>query len=78
VYKSQVEDGVSGRLVPPADADARAAAIRRVLSDPALARRLGEGGRRRLHDRFSWRAIVQRWLDLYANVAMPAEGLSKR
>jgi glycosyltransferase involved in cell wall biosynthesis len=73
-----VEDGVSGLLVPPADADALAAAIRRVLSDPALARRLGEGGWRRLHDRFSWRAIVQRWLDLYASVAMLPAALAKR
>jgi glycosyltransferase involved in cell wall biosynthesis len=73
-----VEDGVSGLLVPPADAAALAAAIRRVLSDPALARRLGEGGRRRLHDRFSWRAIVQRWLDLYASVAMPPAAVAKR
>ncbi len=73
-----VEDGVSGLLVPPADADALAAAVRRVLSDPALARRLGEGGRRRLHDRFSWRAIAQRWLDLYASVAMPPAASAKR
>jgi glycosyltransferase involved in cell wall biosynthesis len=73
-----VEDGVSGLLVPPADAAALAAAIRRLLSDPALARRLGEGGRRRLHDRFSWRAIVQRWLDLYASVAMPPAAVAKR
>jgi glycosyltransferase involved in cell wall biosynthesis len=73
-----VEDGVSGLLVPPADADALAAAIRRVLSDPALARRLGEGGRRRLHDRFGWRAIVQRWLDLYARVALPPAAMAKQ
>lgn len=72
-----VEDGVSGLLVPPADADALAAAIRRVLADPALARRLGEGGRRRLHEQFSWRAIVQRWLDLYASVVMPPEAVAK-
>jgi glycosyltransferase involved in cell wall biosynthesis len=65
-----VEDGKSGLLVPPADADALAAAIRRLIDDPALARRLGEAGRRRLQERFSWRAIVQRWLDLYAGVAL--------
>jgi len=73
-----VEDGISGLLVPPADADALAAAIRRVLADPALARRLGEAGHRRLRERFSWRAIVQRWLDLYATVAMPPAERSKR
>ena len=63
-----VEDGVSGLLVPPGDADALAAAVRRVRDDPALARRLGEAGRRRLRERFSWRAIVQRWLDVYTGL----------
>jgi len=63
-----VEDGVSGLLVPPGDADALAAAVRRVRDDPALARRLGEAGRRRLREQFSWQAIVQRWLNLYAGL----------
>jgi len=63
-----VEDGVSGLLVPPGDADALAAALRRVGDDPALAHRLGESGRRRLREQFSWPAIVQRWLDLYAGL----------
>jgi len=63
-----VEDGVSGLLVPSGDADALAAAVRRVRDDPALARRLGEAGRRRLRDQFSWPAIVQRWLDLYTGL----------
>jgi len=63
-----VEDGVSGLLVPPGDADALAAAIRRVRDDPALARGLGEAGRRRLREQFNWPAIVQRWLDVYTGV----------
>jgi glycosyltransferase involved in cell wall biosynthesis len=63
-----VEDGESGLLVPPGDADALAAAVRRVRDDPALARRLGEAGRRRLREQFSWSAIVQRWLDVYAGL----------
>ncbi|PYO96184.1 MAG: hypothetical protein DMD60_11315 [Gemmatimonadetes bacterium] len=63
-----VEDGVSGLLVPPGDADALAAALQRLRDDPALARRLGEAGRHRLHAQFSWPAIVQRWLDLYTGL----------
>ena len=63
-----VEDGVSGLLVPAGDADALAAAVRRLRDDPALARRLGEGGRRRLREQFNWPAIVRRWLDLYTGL----------
>lgn len=42
-----VEEGVSGLLVPPGDDEATAEAISGVLSDPGLASRLAEGGRRR-------------------------------
>ncbi len=38
-----VEDGVNGLLVPPADADALAAAIEQLLGDHELAARLGDG-----------------------------------
>jgi glycosyltransferase involved in cell wall biosynthesis len=41
-----VEDGMSGLLVPPGDAHALAEALVRVLSDRALAERLGAEGRR--------------------------------
>ena len=43
-----VEDGVSGRLVPPGDADALAAAIGELLSDPGRADAMGEAGRSRV------------------------------
>jgi glycosyltransferase involved in cell wall biosynthesis len=63
-----VEDGVSGLLVPPGDPAALAQALGRLQNDPALARRLGEAGRRRLQEEFSWDAIVNRWLDLYTGL----------
>ncbi|MCS7173083.1 MAG: glycosyltransferase family 4 protein [Armatimonadetes bacterium] len=42
-----VEEGVTGLLVDPQDAEALAEALRRLLRDPELRRRMGEAGRAR-------------------------------
>jgi glycosyltransferase involved in cell wall biosynthesis len=51
--------GDTGLLVPPDDPEALAGALRTVLDDPDLARRLGEGGRRRVLGRFTWEATAR-------------------
>lgn len=61
-----VQHEQTGLLVPPGDEVALAAALTRVLGDEALARRLGDAGRDRLHDEFSWDHIVARWEGVYA------------
>jgi glycosyltransferase involved in cell wall biosynthesis/aminoglycoside phosphotransferase (APT) family kinase protein len=43
-----VDDGRNGLLVPPEDPGALASAVRRLLEDPGLARRLGIGGREKV------------------------------
>jgi glycosyltransferase involved in cell wall biosynthesis len=53
-----VTDGESGFVVPPGDPAALAAAVERVLRDPALARSLGERGERRVRERFSLDAML--------------------
>jgi glycosyltransferase involved in cell wall biosynthesis len=63
-----VVDGQTGLLVPPDDPSALAAAIGRVLDDPALARRLGEAGRRQARERFSWDAVARRVEALYGEL----------
>ena len=55
----------TGLLVPPADPEALARSIGRLLDDPALARRLGEAGRRHVDKSFSWDPIVDRLISLY-------------
>lgn len=60
-----VQHDRTGILVPPGDEPALANALSRVLTDAALSRTLGEAGRQRLHDAFSWERIVDRWEDVY-------------
>ena len=58
-----VEEGLSGLLVPPADARALADALRRILDEPGLADRLRQSARERA-DMFAPDAVVRRYEDL--------------
>ncbi len=48
-----IEDGATGLLVPPGDPAALAAGLERLLREPALRRRLGAAGERRVRTEFS-------------------------
>jgi glycosyltransferase involved in cell wall biosynthesis len=63
-----VEDGVTGLLVKWGDETALTEAVRRVLGDAALARRLGEAGRARVERDFGWARLVERTTALLAEV----------
>ncbi len=58
-------DGVTGVTVEPANADALAGAINRLLADVGLRIAYGEAGRRRVEREFTIDAMVQRTRDLY-------------
>ncbi len=55
-----IADGETGLLVPPGDADALAAALLRMLSDPSLVARMGIAARERAERLFSWRGVAQK------------------
>jgi len=63
-----VTDGEDGLLVPPLEPAAWAAALERVLVDPALAARLGEAARHTARERFSLDRTVSRTLQLYRSL----------
>jgi glycosyltransferase involved in cell wall biosynthesis len=60
-----VEEGVTGRLVPPNDREAFAAAISELLTERELLRRMGEEGRRRVEKLFSDEANAPAVLNIY-------------
>jgi alpha-maltose-1-phosphate synthase len=78
-----VVDGETGFIVdaklsdaPPHDpsdpdgfSQGLADAINRLASDPELARRMGEAGRRRVVEVFSWQSIAKQTLNLYKTLA---------
>ncbi len=62
--REQVADGETGLLVPPATIAPLAAALNRLVADPALRAAMGEAGRRRALDRYDEAQIVANTLDL--------------
>lgn len=64
-------DGESGLTVPPADADALAAALNRLLADPELRSRLGGAARRRVRREFSLERMAADTLAVYRQALAP-------
>lgn len=71
-----VDDGVHGRLVPPADPSALAAAMAGLLLDPATRARLGAAGRARVDAEFVADRMVEGTLAVYAEVLRGREARS--
>ncbi|MDB5449081.1 MAG: glycosyltransferase [Phenylobacterium sp.] len=65
--KALIRDSEDGLLVPIDDAAALAAAVRRLLSQPALRARLVEAGAKRVEREFSEAAVVAQWKMLFAD-----------
>ena len=67
--REAVRDGETGLLVPPENAAALAAAIRRLVADGELRRRLGEAGRRLVLERFTANHMTRSFEELYAELS---------
>ena len=68
----QIIDGETGYLVEdPTDLAACAAAVARLLADPAEADRLGRNGEARAHDLFLSDRHLQQWAQLLGQLSSP-------
>ncbi len=64
-----VEDGRTGMLVPPGDADGLAAGICELLSNPVRAGAMGREGREKAFRDFSLVAMIRQYEEQYARVS---------
>jgi glycosyltransferase involved in cell wall biosynthesis len=64
-----VLDGKTGLLVPVGDVNSLARALRDIIRDPALARRLGNAGRAHVEAHFRVDSMVAQFAELYENIA---------
>jgi glycosyltransferase involved in cell wall biosynthesis len=71
-----IENGESGLLVPPADAEQLARALERLARDPSLADRLGAAGEHRVRTAFGWPEIMGKWEECYGAVGARRPGIS--
>ena len=68
-----IEDSKTGLLVEPGDAPALAEAVLRLLADKDLRRSMGEAGRQRVIDSFSWEQITQDLVAQYKDVCQEGD-----
>jgi glycosyltransferase involved in cell wall biosynthesis len=63
-----IDDGISGFLVPPGDANALAQRIVALLGDEPRRRAMGEAARARVQRDFSFAAMARRYHDLFKKI----------
>jgi len=63
-----IQNGSNGLLVPPRDIEALATAIKKLITNVRLAAQMGHAARDLVLDKFSMRAITQKWQTLYLSI----------
>ncbi|HEY1011086.1 MAG TPA: glycosyltransferase family 4 protein [Herpetosiphonaceae bacterium] len=76
--RTVVDDGADGLLAPPGDAAALADALGSLLSDPGRRQAMGERGRLKAEQRYSWPRIGERLEAIYREVAAGRRGRAAR
>lgn len=62
------QDGVTGLTIPPKDAPALRQALQNLLSNPELARKMGQAGQKRVRQFFSSEVMAESFLKLYRSL----------
>src|SRR3954462_15248328 len=73
-----VVDGTTGLLVEPRDHHGMAAAIVRMLKDPALRQRMGDAGFARVKERFTVERMVAETADVYTRIKSQVSRLNSQ
>lgn len=60
-----VRNGENGQMIPPGDVDALAEALKMLIQNPALRRKMGQRGREIVEQEFSVERVIARTLDVY-------------
>lgn len=63
-----VQDGITGRIVPPENVEALASAMLEILENPDRARAMAEAGRRRVEERFTTQAMMKQLTAAYQSL----------
>ena len=72
-YRCVLTNGVEGIMVPPKNNKQIAKALMRLISNPALRRKMGENGRQKAQQ-YGWKRIARRVLDCYTKVIIEHAG----
>ena len=73
-----IEDGLSGYLVPPGKPALLSERIRQVLSDDVTRKAMGEQGRQRVRDEFTFEAQARQYLQLFDGLRPRARAAGER
>mgnify|MGYP001156830210 CR=1 FL=1 len=63
-----IADGETGRLVKPKDVDGLVEQIEAIIDNPLLGKKMGEAGRKRMEQRYSWKIICEKLEKAYQEV----------
>jgi glycosyltransferase involved in cell wall biosynthesis len=66
--KETITPGKTGELVEPGSVDNLAETLTRLLSDPGALERMGQAGRERVLEWYTWDRVVDRFLKSSCNV----------